>query len=341
MLRIDEELSPLISIIIPAYNAEDTIERCVKSALLQTYLNLEIIVVDDGSSDDTVKKIRALIEHDSRVKLIDKTNGGVSSARNIGIKAASGAWFTTLDDDDFIDPTMIESMYSSAHFTDSDLVICGFRKVFENGLKEEFRADYEYADSKKRFLEALFTDLYDKHLIQTHANKLYKTCLVKDEGIFYDENISVNEDIDFVLRYLGVCQNMACIRQVFLNYVQHSESLINTFQDHGIMSALLCAKDCRKMLQDAGVSKSLLMEADKRFFVHILAFVGLMYKESDYSKEQRIAKINELCSDRDFNELLRRLRPDSIKVFCAKMLLLSSAYNMYDTIYRLLYAPKS
>lgn len=331
---------PLISIIIPAYNARDTINKAVQSACAQTYQNIEILVVDDGSSDDTAKIVQDLQKNDSRIKLFKRENRGVSAARNAGLKNARGTWFVTLDDDDFIDPGMLYAMYDHARVNETDLEICGFRKIYPNGLKKEFRAEYDYADEKGQFLNTLFIELYDKHMICTHANKLYRTKLVREHDIYYNENIAVNEDIDFIFRFMQHTSSMGVIKPAFFNYVQHDESLISTYHDYGVASALLVACECRMMLVDAGVKNYVLRAADDRFFVHICSFVGLMYKESGITKNMRLLEIRELCSHREFLDLLKRVRPSSLKSMAAKMLLMFKRYDIYDSIYALIYGGK-
>ena len=163
---------PLVSVIIPAYNSEETIERAVWSVLDQDYGNLEVIVVDDGSADDTSEIVHELMEEDDRVRLLRKPNGGVSAARNDGIRAAFGEWFVTLDADDYIDQGMIRRLVETAEETTADTVLCGFRMVYDNGRKKAFRVEEDYTDDKEEFIDAMFVELYDRHLISTHSNQL-------------------------------------------------------------------------------------------------------------------------------------------------------------------------
>lgn len=328
--------SPLISVIIPAFNAEDTIERAVESVLNQNYKNLEVIVVDDASTDSTSKKVRLLIKKDPRVRLMKRRkNQGVSAARNVGIKKSRGSWFVTLDDDDFIDSGMLNALYSYALREDADLVISGLRMIFPGGLKEEYCMDYDYADERGQFLNASFIELYDKNLFSTHSNKLYKKSLVSENKIYYDEKLSINEDIDFVIRYMMHAHVIGVIRTAYLNYFQHEkgESLINTFRDYGIESALMVAQSGHELLVNAGVGKTVLKEADRRFFIHVCSFVGLMYNESTYDKGLRIAELKKLCSQKEFKELLSRVRPSDLKTMMAKILLKVGFYDTFDKIY--------
>ena len=109
-------------------------------------------------------------------------------------------WFITLDADDYIDADMLEAMYEAVERTDADTVMCGFRMVYEDGRKSVYKVNDDYTDEKSTFLDAMFTELYDKHMISTHSNQLYNTELTRKNRILYNDKLSVNEDIDYVLR---------------------------------------------------------------------------------------------------------------------------------------------
>ena len=129
-----------ISIIVPVYKTEQYLDRCVESIVNQTYNNLEIILVDDGSADNCPAMCDKWAEKDNRIKVIHKENGGVSSARNAGIDAASGEYIGFVDGDDWIDTDMYDFLMS--HFDDdTDIVRCSYRKVYENSDTEEIVND--------------------------------------------------------------------------------------------------------------------------------------------------------------------------------------------------------
>lgn len=125
---------PKVSIIIPAYNIEAYIEECLLSVLKQSYQNIEVIVINDGSSDNTLTTIENVILSDSRVRLISQSNAGVSVARNTGLDAATGDYVVFIDGDDWVEPNFVESIVSYALTTGADVIKGGFRFVDkENG----------------------------------------------------------------------------------------------------------------------------------------------------------------------------------------------------------------
>lgn len=181
---------PLISIIIPAYNIENYIAKCLDSLINQTYKNLEIIVVNDGSSDNTGKIIDAYSSKYENIKAIHKKNAGVSAARNSGIEIANGDYIGFVDGDDTVDEEMFEVLINNAIKYDADISHCGYKMVFPS------RIDYYYntgilveQDSELGLKDLLVGSRVEPGL----WNKIYKKELFKDIKI--DESIKINEDL--------------------------------------------------------------------------------------------------------------------------------------------------
>ena len=148
-----------ISVIVPVYKAEDVLMKCVESILTQTYTNLEVILVDDGSPDHSGAICDQYVKKDSRVKVIHKKNGGVSSARNYGLNIATGDYCTFVDSDDYIDPTMYENMMKKAKQFDCDVVMCDCVKEYgDRGevYTHEIRSGYY---NRKQLEEEYFSHL--------------------------------------------------------------------------------------------------------------------------------------------------------------------------------------
>ena len=132
-----EEQKELISIIVAVYNIEDYIERGVNSITNQTYKNLEIILVDDGSTDGSAGICDRLAENDGRIVLIHKKNGGLADARNAGLAVAKGSLIGFVDGDDWIDEDMYEKMYSALLEQNADMAVCRYRQVYKDGVLDE------------------------------------------------------------------------------------------------------------------------------------------------------------------------------------------------------------
>lgn len=148
-------MSPLVSIIVPIYNAGDFLIRCLDSVAKQTYLNLEIILINDGSTDNSLKICNSYLQRDNRVVLIDKENEGVSIARNIGMQKARGDFFAFLDADDWIAPNYIEQLMKPFENEEVDISICGYRICQEYiPPSSELSVIYECKDAKKYLFES-------------------------------------------------------------------------------------------------------------------------------------------------------------------------------------------
>ena len=186
-------MSEKISVIIPAYNIEKELSRTLDSVLAQTYENIEIIVVNDGSKDGTGAVIDAYAAKDSRVKAIHKENGGVTSARLWGVAEASGEWIGFVDGDDYIEPQMYDRLLENAMKYKADISHCGYRMVFPNG-----RVDWYYNTGRKLVQDQKtgLRDLIEGKFVEPALwNKLFRKELFCGLEERMDFSIKINEDV--------------------------------------------------------------------------------------------------------------------------------------------------
>lgn len=182
-----------ISIIIPAFNIQDYLGNTLDSVLAQSYDNLEIIVVNDGSKDNTGSILDDYAQKDSRIKAIYQENSGVTSARLCGIQAASGAYIGFVDGDDFIEPQMYMRLMENAKRFDADISHCGYQMVFPAG-----RIDYYYNTGRivKQEGKQGCTDLLSGNFVEPGLwNKLYRRELFEGLDSWMDKSIKINEDL--------------------------------------------------------------------------------------------------------------------------------------------------
>ena len=165
----------LISVIVPIYNVEKYLEKCIKSIINQTYKNLEIILVDDGSPDNCGKICDEFAERDKRIKVIHKENGGLSDARNFGLNVASGDYISFVDSDDYINEKMYEILFSEIKKNDSDIVFCDYIKFSEDNINNFVPEKYDIIIHDKYSYLNLYYDNGHKHEKAVVAwGKLYK-----------------------------------------------------------------------------------------------------------------------------------------------------------------------
>lgn len=183
-------MNSLISVIVPVYKVEKYLDKCVGSIVNQTYQNLEIILVDDGSPDNCPKMCDAWAEKDNRIQVIHKKNGGLSSARNAGLDLCSGDYICFADSDDWLDADMISDMQSLAEKANADVVMCDFYIEKTDGECEIITTESRCFEKE----EALYFYLIDKIRPEV-CNKMYKASLT--DNLRFDEAIKYAEDVPF------------------------------------------------------------------------------------------------------------------------------------------------
>lgn len=211
-------LNSKVSIIVPVYNVEKYIEKCIVSLLEQTYTNIEIIIVNDGSTDNSGNLCAQLKKRDDRIKVYHKKNGGLSSARNYGIKKSTGDYLAFIDSDDYVSHKMIENLLQLSCKTDSDIIICNYCQFFENSEANfSFDEKYEVLEQEEA-LKLLFLNKIDNYA----WNKLYKKSVFQNLEFPDGKNF---EDIGTTYKaFLNA--NFICITEAKLyGYLQRSNSL--------------------------------------------------------------------------------------------------------------------
>ena len=224
------EKEPLISILIPVYNTEKYIKRCIESAMNQSYQNIEIVVVDDGSKDNSLKIIKDLANKDSRIKVYSKENeNNLAKTRNYLMDRINGEYYTFLDSDDYLNKNHIKNLYNNLKKYDSDIAVCGY---FINFLRWKrcslgFRSGYYNKDDAIGNL--ILTSKFNVSL----WNKLYKSEYSKD--LRFDESIRTGEDIIFCYNYLKRCNKLSYTKKKSYNYyIRPGSEIHQKFSDKHI-----------------------------------------------------------------------------------------------------------
>lgn len=217
-----------ISVIVPIYKAEKTLERCIESIINQSYKNIEIILVNDGSPDNSSDICRAYLNKDNRIVFLEQINKGVASARNKGIEVANGKYIVFVDSDDYVDEGYIETLYKSIVEYDADLVLSGYRKVFIKSHKKQL----EYSMSNKlMYIEDFLKDIFvylDKMLIQTPWSKMFRKDIIDKNNIIFKEDINFGEDTFFIYNYLKYTNKVYNIENTNYNYVFENNNTLST-----------------------------------------------------------------------------------------------------------------
>lgn len=217
-------MNPLISVIIPAFNAANTIKDCIKSIQDQTYVNLQIIAVNDGSTDNTGEILRKLSLEDRRIKVISIPNGGVSHARNVGIDKAKGDYITFVDADDTIKNNMYEYLLNLIYDYNAQIAHCSYSNYNSFGFVSNVGNKGRVIKQNKE--EAISCLLSGKYFAGGMWNKLYTIDLFKDVRL--DENIKINEDILANFQLFKKSEVLVYSDLCLYNYYNYSSSSTDT-----------------------------------------------------------------------------------------------------------------
>lgn len=212
-----------ISVIVPVYNLEKEVVRCLKSLCRQTYREIEIIVADDGSTDGSVSAVRRMMLHDPRIRLLELKHGGVAAVRNEGFAASEGEWITFVDADDVVSRTYLEDLHARAKERDAQLVICGYTLIDSAKRKKKPVLPTEY----RRFLDESATARFS-----ASWGHFYHRPLLREHGILFDRHDvkARGEDLPMTLYYAAMCERICTLQKAGYAYIQRQGSAMSRFR---------------------------------------------------------------------------------------------------------------
>ena len=225
---------PLVSLIVPVYKAEKWLHRCVDSILAQTMEDFELLLIDDGSPDRSGEICDEYAAKDSRVRVFHKENGGVSSARQMGIDNANGEYIIHCDPDDWVEPNMLMELIRCAKETGSDMIVCDF--VWEGRYKQNYlKQDCSLFSCADDFLRALFWNKIHGSL----CNKLIRSDIIRANNIFIPEKLILCEDLFFCSMLLKNNITFAYCPKAFYHYCENDCSLTNKITRKSVNSKVV------------------------------------------------------------------------------------------------------
>ena len=206
-----------ISIIVPAYNSEKYIEKCLESLINQTYKNIEILIIDNNSTDNTANICNKYVMKNKNIKYLFCETKGASAARNYGIKNSSGEFICFIDADDYIEINYCECLFNAIKKNNADVCICGIRRIKENGCILQECCIKDFSRIKADDFEEKLLLLYDNLLLNSPTNKLYRKSKITE---LFDNDYQIGEDLLFNLEYLRQPDIYICgIKEILYNYI--------------------------------------------------------------------------------------------------------------------------
>ena len=224
---------PTVSIIMPVYNKEKYVRKSINSILNQSYTDFELLIINDGSTDNSLSICKEFEEKDSRIKLISVPNGGVSKARNIGLDNASAEYVTFIDSDDTIDIDFIQNLYNCITINSVDLVISGLKKINSNRNNiEEKVPNYRGIKNIEEVIADFANNQKSTGLYGNCVSKIFRKELI--DNIKFDENLRLAEDFDFYLKVYEVIKTIYFDDKTYYNYFQETENSSVHIDDYDI-----------------------------------------------------------------------------------------------------------
>ena len=299
-------MEELVSIIIPVYNAENTIERCINTLISQTYSNIEIIIINDGSTDNSENLINQYVQKDNRIKLINIKNNGVSNARNTGINYSKGKYIMFVDADDYISSKMIEVLVTARNEHET-FVICNYY-MLEKDLGNVEQDNVENINTEMIDIREKFYSLYhEKNIIKTPWGKLYDANIIKDNNLAFNIQISLGEDFIFNLEYMRFVKKICYVdSKLYYYFRSNNMSLSQKYYPNMMEIQLKIKENLLKFIEDekCNEKEKVYIKALKNLLSELTnEFHGTGNLFSKYKRAKKVFKNDEL---QEFAKMLHK-----------------------------------
>lgn len=273
-------MNKLVSIIVPIYNSKKYLERTINSVLNQDYREIEVVLVDDGSNDGSIEVCKMYQLKDNRIKFFNKSNGGVSSARNLGLKNCEGDFITFVDSDDFISNNYISTLLNYQKEENYDIVICNAQDVSEEGrIYERNSVLKKKMDLNKE--ETIIEFLKGKSFTPVCWGRLYKREIIKN--LSFDESMSIAEDGKFFFQAIEKSSKNLLIPESFYYYVIREGSLIHSNYNEKWLDELNFDKQLLEKFKDKKLGKYVLIK-----YVEFCTRMLLMPNIEEYVEDYKL-----------------------------------------------------
>ena len=322
----------LVSVVIPVYNVEEFVERSVQSVLDQSYKNVEIILVEDGSTDESLSKCKSLCDKFSNIKLlVHEKNQGQEATRNDGIDAATGKWLLFLDSDDTLKLDCIEKLVDKAASNSCDIVLFDF--VYNvNGTDNRVTSNLkEGLYSKQHFISYMLVET-SLSFVSCIGTKFYNVSFLKNAKIKFDRKFKFNEDGAFGLTAINECTNIYYLKEPFYNYIiRQSGSVQSTYRNNFFDTV----KNVHVMLRDMLVENKCSKKAMKQYYLISAQFILVCLKnEKDFkSYESFLEVFKKIKKDDEYLLLCKHIL--SIPSMKYRLFMIFYKFNLKKLVYRI------
>lgn len=301
-----------LSVIIPVYNAEEYLDRCITSVMNQSFKNLEIILVDDGSKDNSPEKCDNYEKIDKRIKVIHQQNGGVSAARNAGLDLASGDYITFVDSDDYIDTNMYERMLGVAMENNCDVVLC-------DCLKESNQKSFVYSHNIRSgfYDEKMLRGEYYPHLLMMENVEYPATisnCVIvfrkplidSISKIRYVEGVRFSEDLLFGAQLLSKAKSLYYLKgEAYYHYIMNESSATHRYTNDKWKDYKILYHNANEFFSNSSFDFS--NQIDKMLLFFVYNAVNNAWQDPISDKKTKYERINSILKDSDVRGMFSRI----------------------------------
>lgn len=331
-----------VSVVIPVYNMEKYLARCMDSVLAQTLKELEIILVDDGGSDGSVSMCDEYGKKYKNVKVLHKENGGLTSAWKAGSEAATGSYIGYVDSDDFVEPDMFERLYEEAKKEDADIACCGLKHIYESGNHQEWKEQMEFPHQvftvdtlKEQVFPILINDgsFMGRHLQPNRVTKIVKRELVVKNLPMCDDRVSIGEDYQFSLCMFLDAKKVVIVKDFFPYYYYMNDSSMTMKYDEKYMDKIKIMKENLCRISDAKAAYDLKPQIINDFLcLTVLHIKGGIYKKKHAPYKEHKSDMKKICRDKDVIEAMKNYHMPKLSM-AEKLFLFFMKHHMYLAIY--------
>lgn len=291
-----------VSIIVPVLNSEKHLRTCIDSLLNQSYQNIEIILIDNGSTDSSVSICKEYSIKYENIKFDYQERKGPSAARNKGIDLSTGDYLQFVDSDDYIENDMVEKLVNALIKGKSSLAICGLKKlvITHKSINTIYQNPPFFGDFKINEFNKNFGQLFKEVLINSPCNKIYQKKLIDDYQIRFKENVNMGEDLLFNLEYLKFCTRISIINECLYNYTNYknSNSLTKSFKENLFENQKMLFEKIREYLNECASYENNKDIIENIYTNNILGcFCNLFHRQSTLDSSSIKKEINKIVSD--------------------------------------------
>lgn len=315
------KMSALVSVIVPVYNVEKYLRKCLDSLLEQTYKNIEVVMVDDGSKDSSGKICDEYAKRFENFYVVHKENAGLGMARNTGFEHINGQYVTFLDSDDYLENDCVEILYNTLLKQRVDMCKGGFKRVIDSGeviSKRGYKNELFKGDcAKKELLPRMIGSSPSQHdsVEMCVCGAIYKVSLIKKYNLqFPSERELISEDLVFNIDYMQYADGACTIEEMGYNYRVNLKSLSTSYRPDRFEASKHFYLEMKKKLKELSYGNETMLRLDRMFFVYLRMCIGQEKKAQSKNAIMKINVIRNICEDSVLNNVIKQYPMNELRI---------------------------